>query len=359
MSAFINFDFYGAGNIGDDLMLAGFLSEFKDNIPMSCFIGRDSESQRRRFPQVAWVEDLPGRAALVNASDCLLGIGDTPFQTAGNHSMMKKLSADVDAIAGRDIPFFMIGVGAEAEARTQTDIARKFLWRVDHIWTRDEFTSRILLEDFGYSPERLSTGSDLANIWLSRAFANGMLPSSREIDLGICYYDEHTNGRDIRVLREFVREYSRDKKVQLFANETRDEKPYERWIYRKIMGAFGSLFRESRTEVFAPDYQNASLPELVNHFRRYNTVISSRYHALLTAAWAGCRVVGHGRGSKVNALAHELGIPLVENPISVSKLTEAVEHASIVERKKLEDLWRRAQYAVDELKTLLNIDYNR
>ena len=55
--AFLNFHFYGAGNIGDDLMLDGFFTvsrESKKIEEYTNFIPRDSESQKNRFPEISF-----------------------------------------------------------------------------------------------------------------------------------------------------------------------------------------------------------------------------------------------------------------------------------------------------------------
>jgi len=354
MSIFISFDFYGAGNVGDDLMLAGFLSAYGGKKPLSCLISRNVASQRIRFPQVTWREDTNHRTEIIQESECLLGIGDTPFQMSSGEWLLKKLLADAQVAAGKKIPCLMIGVGAESEVRTRPDLMKKILGQIDRIWTRDEFTSEILVKDCGFPAERLSTGGDLANIVLSTLFASDAPTPAKDIDLGLCYYDERINRGDIVVLRNFVREYSRDNSIQFFANETREEKDFEPQTYRKITGGFRRLIGKQKMTFFAPDYQKGTLPDLVNHYAGYRTVLSSRYHALLTAAWAGCRVVGHGRSSKLSALTHELGIPLVENPITVSKLNEAVDKACVVDRGKLEEMSRRAGKAVAELQATMD-----
>ena len=52
-------NFFGAGNFGDDLMLAGFLEQMPSgtSIGITAFTPHDIESQRRRFPAVAWFPD--------------------------------------------------------------------------------------------------------------------------------------------------------------------------------------------------------------------------------------------------------------------------------------------------------------
>ncbi len=61
------FDFYGSGNIGDDLMLAGFLEGLKELSPQQKpeITGTsrwDINTQQRRFGSVEWVPPADFRA---------------------------------------------------------------------------------------------------------------------------------------------------------------------------------------------------------------------------------------------------------------------------------------------------------
>src|ERR1700733_6488986 len=84
----IGLDFFGAGNLGDDLMLAGFLKGIKD-LGLSSKMRRlralcslDRVSQRIRFPEIDWVDGKAkgAREDAFKSADAVLGIGGTPFQ---------------------------------------------------------------------------------------------------------------------------------------------------------------------------------------------------------------------------------------------------------------------------------------
>src|SRR5271157_1377573 len=94
-SALNVFRFWGAGNIGDDLMLRGFLTglerfgvQYEGRLSSLC--AHDIVSQRLRFPGIRWLDSKSSgqwRAELAKAA-MLIGTGDTPFQvTSGNGSL--------------------------------------------------------------------------------------------------------------------------------------------------------------------------------------------------------------------------------------------------------------------------------
>ena len=59
MHLHIGHTFFGAGNIGDDLVLAGFLDGISGapGLRLTCGTRYDIASQRRRFPQIEWSVD--------------------------------------------------------------------------------------------------------------------------------------------------------------------------------------------------------------------------------------------------------------------------------------------------------------
>jgi hypothetical protein len=71
--------FYGAGNLGDDFMLAGFLIAMRSLAPsatFTCCVPFALEPIRQRFPAIVWMPcDEPTRSASIAACDVWLGLG--------------------------------------------------------------------------------------------------------------------------------------------------------------------------------------------------------------------------------------------------------------------------------------------
>jgi polysaccharide pyruvyl transferase WcaK-like protein len=84
LRAHIGFNFYGAGNIGDDLMLFGFLQAMQqrgDRISLTCCSPYSLAPLRRRFPQIDWRPDTEAeREEAMRHADIWLGVGATTFQ---------------------------------------------------------------------------------------------------------------------------------------------------------------------------------------------------------------------------------------------------------------------------------------
>src|SRR5688572_19983108 len=93
----IGHHFFGSGNVGDDLMLAGFLQGVAGAAPVrtSC-ASPFAAGQRKRFPQVQWADYSPqSRAAAVEACDAWVGVGGTPFQVVVGTWFLDHLAEEV------------------------------------------------------------------------------------------------------------------------------------------------------------------------------------------------------------------------------------------------------------------------
>ena len=76
MHIHIGHSFFGSGNFGDDLVLAGFL-EGIGSVPglrLTCASIFDTASQRRRFPQVEWYPANTEQHARL-LQDCAVWLG--------------------------------------------------------------------------------------------------------------------------------------------------------------------------------------------------------------------------------------------------------------------------------------------
>lgn len=349
MKLFLGFDFYGAGNVGDDLMLAGFLDILLQHpsVRISCIIPHNIRCLSRRFPEVEWLSSSQSnRAEIISRHDCWVGVGDTPFQIMSGPWFLNRILMDIDTIGARSTPMYMLGVGAESEALKAKDVVSQIARAMKHVWTRDKFTYHLLTDRFLLNTGKVTIGSDLANIFLEEIFSEVSPISNRQYELAVTYYAERHNKTDINQLRKFIKHIGSHKSTIFVGNETRESGSFEYGIYRTLFGGVRKLIKKKSVDYYMPDYENSNLDELVKHFQDYKVVMASRYHSLLAAAWAGCRSVALARSSKIEALANELNIPLLKSPFSLESFYDGYEKAEYVSRECLKQMAASARNSV-------------
>lgn len=349
---FLNFDFYGAGNIGDDLMLDGFLNEMKSaeaETDYYCSIPRNYYSQQLRFPGINFIPN-EDRSKTATLCDIWIGVGDTPVQVKSGDWFLEHLLRDSELKKKSRAKYYFIGVGAESEAIAQKDNYKIVLDDIDHLWTRDKATTEILTNISHEISGKITTSSDLANISLRNIFGNTESKKKTKIDLGMCYYDENAEPDNLKAIKLFLQELNRkNKKVLMFGNEVRMKGRYE---YKLYMNMFTKIERIlGGIKYFQPDYYNLNnISELVRHYNECETIMTSRYHSLLTAAWAGCKIVALERSSKVSALAKELGIIEVKKPFTAEKLMQAYIDSVFTDKNIIDRLYKSAVNSTTSLK---------
>ncbi|HMS32633.1 MAG TPA: polysaccharide pyruvyl transferase family protein [Ignavibacteria bacterium] len=349
---FLSFDFYGAGNIGDDLMMDGFLKGLKYNdYEFYCSIPREPEHQRVRFPSVNFVE-FKEREKTAASCGIWVGVGDTPVQIKSGKWFLQKLTADIELLRKGSKKYFMIGIGAEKEAVSEKEHYIKALERVDHFWTRDISTTDIIVNDFEIPAQKVTSSSDLANISLSKIFSSGNKVNKFKYDIGICYYDENAEEANLSALKQFLKKSGLMRKKLLFSNAVNKKGIYEFELYKKIFPMIDRLLYN--VELYQPDYfSSGSINELLKHYTECETIMTSRYHSALTAAWAGSKVVILERSSKVSSLANELGIKEVKKPFTPDKLMEAYNNAVVTDPIILQEMLKRTSASVLDFEEII------
>jgi hypothetical protein len=325
---------HGYGNIGDDLMLSGFLHSIKLlGLTVEGVCARATnhcpESQALRFPQVMWNRSVDLRKGNVMWAV----IGDTPFQLSWGDWLLRLLQKLVPRmrICQRRT---LICVGAESEiapeAKAYGELSREF----DRVSTRDAHTFNVL-EGIGYPKGRMREAADLANVSLPTLFPGAWVERKR--DLGIVLATETMGENDLQAVGRFVA--SQTSTSAFVAGDMRAIPNHEVHVF-KSMKKLGMIPRTSVLEV--PPYRTGSLAELVAPISENAVVISSRYHCLLAAAWSGCRVAAISRTSKVGALAEVLGCPSVTLPLTEGALRRAQMESIVVGRRLLDGLREKA-----------------
>jgi polysaccharide pyruvyl transferase WcaK-like protein len=299
--------------------------------------------------------DNKERERLIRASDVWLGVGGTPFQATGGRWLLNHILADFDACP--ETPKFMVGVGSENEVKAEWVRAARVFGSVDRIWSRDQGSYNVLLDQFENVGTTVKKGGDLANIALQNIFSSVSNSSKHGEGIGLIVYKDAAAHLDTIQLRRSIQEAMSKQPVTFIANDVR-RGAMEHAIFRKAFGGLRGLIH-GKPRWMAPDYNANNTDDMVNHFLNYSTVLSARYHGLLTAAWAGCAVTALARSSKLTFLAEDLGISAISMEDGLDFINEGLEKAAFVPRNILNE---RALIAIDMLddlkKTLLELVSN-
>jgi polysaccharide pyruvyl transferase WcaK-like protein len=341
-NALIIFDFWGAGNMGDDLMVDGFLRGLQQLKPsglgtISSLCGYDIASQRRRFPQINWIapKDNAAFQLALDRAETIIGFGGTPFQLTSGDWLLQHLVKVFSRIKPETKVLF-INVGAETEIFPRANEFAEILRRVNHCSVRDDFSHGILAGLGVKNASELHIGRDLANISLPQLVKS--VTSEKKYPLGVVLGFDTLSKQDLDVIKGFLTDRPSKTRTAFITGDMRDGAGFEYDLYKRWTGWFSPLRRKLMLQ--RPDYAVCSMEDMVRPFAECETIISSRYHGLLTAAWLGCKVAAIGRSSKVTALAKSLDVPVIIPPIKPGDLNGLEKAAVRVAPERLEELGR-------------------
>ena len=342
----IGHHFFGSGNLGDDLMLAGFLAlagRTLGEATFSCSSPFDRECQERRFPQVEWLPYDPAtRASAIEACDAWLGVGDTPFQTDVGSWFLDHLIEEVDLCRRSGKPMFFLAVGLNNRQAIVHPHTRTIAGQARHIWTRDPLSARLLREIL--SPERVTAGADLANAFLVDRTSPAVEPGTLAFLLNF----EDRQAFSTEAIREVI-EATPDCRHLWLVQEVRTLGGSERDIYNQLPESC-----RARLELRAPDYAVDSLDTMLDRWGQPERLITSRYHGALVGAWLGSRTVIIERNDKLTGLVEQLGLASAKDLRRAAPVVALGQHAAPVSRDALNALAGCASQALEELATALS-----
>jgi len=335
-AVYIGFDFWGHGNIGDDLMIAGFQKalssyqgvRFNTHVATGYFI----ESQQKRFPDIAWHRALPDhaqdRASGIHTT--WVGPGATPFQLTCGDYVLKYWLEQLPLIRNFDRKC-LVNVGAELEIEPEKEKFSFIAGVFDKISTRDQHSADILIKMLGQPGAKVFSGADLANIILAD-YADIRRSARKKFNLGVIIAGDTLSDEDIAGAEDFLA--TRWRPTSFIAGDVRDIERHECRIYKQMTVDWGWWARR-KLVLSVPDYMNGDFRALLSPIDDCSTVISSRYHGILIAAWMGCKVAAIARSSKIPPLAEALRIPVCYPPLTRGKLEAMQKEACVVEKNIL------------------------
>lgn len=334
----IGHHFWGAGNVGDDFMLAGFLVEMRRaELPVrfTCCVPFNREQLAKFHPEVEWRGyTLSDRWNAIKAADSWLGLGDTPFQMDSGDWLERHLDMEREICECLNKPMYFLGVGVGNVEALQRPKYKRLIKATVHFWGRDEMSGALLAEASG---GKVSLGADMANI----LFAQHKNPLV-ECSIG---YLVHFEDRALFSVEAFLGLLKHHADLSRFwlVQESRCLRWSEKTLWEELPAGVRSGMRVSE-----PQQDAENMDELMDSWCVPEMLISSRYHGALMAAWNGCRVVVITRNDKLAGLARQLGIPSVAALTDTELLIEAIRTSKAVSHESLRDLASKASCSVQE-----------
>jgi polysaccharide pyruvyl transferase WcaK-like protein len=311
--------FYGAGNLGDDFMVAGFLRALESlrvPITLTGCVPFDLAPLARRFPQIAWqAYTSDARTRCIAECDAWLGLGGSPFQSAQSRWFIDHLAGEAERCATAGKPMFYLGVGVQTAEEVRVPEVRTLCAQARGIWTRDAASAE-RLQSLGLTTP-IAAGADLAHI----LFSHQPPPSARTGALALVANFDYGAwpGRDACL--QAIQAIAPTERIWL-AQESRELPGAERAL-------FAGLPKEERArwQLAVPDEAGAPLAEVVTRWPSGEWLITSRFHAAIAGAWAGSKVVVIGTNEKLRSIAQDLGTPLIEPEADPATVLHALKTA--------------------------------
>jgi hypothetical protein len=293
--------FYGAGNLGDDFMLAGFLGALRTLAPgatCTCCVPFDLTPLRDRFPEIEWLPcDVESRARAIAASDAWIGLGGSPFQNALSRWFVDHLLGDADLCAAHRKPMLYLGVGVQTTTELDLPDTRALLRRASGIWTRDPASAARLAALPAAPP--VTAGADLSHLFFAAtpppAAVTGRLAFVTNFDYGSWPGQPHALA--------CARALPASDRVWL-AQESRPLPGAELALHAALPPP-----ERTRWRLVSPEIPGAPLAAVLAAWPSAAWLVTSRFHAAITGAWAGSRVLVVTTNEKLRGLAADLALP--------------------------------------------------
>jgi polysaccharide pyruvyl transferase WcaK-like protein len=308
--------FYGAGNLGDDLMLAGFLRALREIEPgaeVSGAVPFDREALARRFPGTRWHGmTLAERRSRIAACDAWLGLGGSPFQHAQSRWFVDHLAEEAALCRELGKPMWFLGIGVQTAGELADAAVRAVCAQARGIWTRDAASARRIRES--NASFRVTAAADLAHLHLAAAPPPPARPGTVAVVANFDYGEWPGRNAAIAAL-----EATRPARKIWLAQESRELPGAERALFATLKPE-----QQHGWELVSPEIPGAPLESALARWPGAEILLTSRYHAAITGVWAGSRVVVIGINEKLRGAATELGTPLISPSADQAEVERAI-----------------------------------
>lgn len=330
--------FWGAGNLGDDFMLAGFLIALKKTglvVNLTCCVPFNHDALRKRFPEIEWLEyTIQSRWSCIASADSWLGLGGTPFQNDCGDWLERHLDMDRMMCKMLKKPMYMLGTGVGNKAALSNPKYQKLIDAVQCIWARDEMTAHLLAQQ---CKDKVLPGADMANLFFAR---HTVRFCPKMIGYLIHFEDKQAFASlDLEHLTGLLKEYSHIWMVQ----ESRCLLYSEKTLWQELPQQIKSCMTLAE-----PGPAESDLVSVLHAWKMPEVLLSARYHGSLLAAWSGSKVTILARNDKLRGLAQQLNLPCIEVQEAV-RLTDAeIQATGASTPERLKELVRLAEDSVQQ-----------
>ena len=315
--------FYGAGNLGDDFMLAGFLAAMRTLAPrakLTCCVPFALDPLHHRFPAIEWLPCSPtDRERAIAGCDAWLGLGGSPFQSDQSRWFVDHLTGEAESCARFGKPMFFLGIGLQRAGELALPAVRHLCAQARGIWTRDAASAR-LLAALPSPPRLVESAADLAHVF----FRDHPPPRAVRGRLTLVANFDYGTWPGQSAVLAAAADLPLTECIWL-AQETRELPGAERALH-------ASLSREEQARWKLVVLDDASAPALESVFSRWPSgewLVTARYHAALAGAWAGSKIVVLATNDKLRGVAHELGCPSLAPVVTdARKIKSALQAAA-------------------------------
>ncbi len=287
--------FYGAGNLGDDFMLAGFLMGIRHTAPDATFTGAvpfPLAPLQNRFPEIVWKPyDDVTRCDCIRDCDVWLGVGGSPFQAMQSRWFIDHLAEEAALCRRHKKPMYFLGVGIQTDDELALPEVREICRQADGIWTRDALSAERLSLVEGI--RHFAAAADLAHIY----FNENRPPKPVAGRLTLVANFDYAAWPGLAALLTATRNPTITDRVWL-AQESRELPGAERSLYHDL-----SESEQAGWRLLAPDSPGSTLNEVLQRWPTGEWLVSARYHAALAGAWSGSKVVVISTNNKLRAAA--------------------------------------------------------
>jgi len=295
--------FYGAGNLGDDFMLAGFLAAMRMHAPhatFTCCVPFALDPLQRRFPEIQWFAySETARAACIAGCDVWLGLGGSPFQSAQSRWFVDHLVGEsARCLAGKK-PMYYLGVGVQEAAELVVPDVQRLCAQAAGIWTRDSASAERIAALPSAPP--VASGADLAYVF----FRDRPPPSPVAGRLTLVANFDYAGWPGQAAFVRAAQAWPATERIWL-AQESRELPGAERALYAALPDT-----DRAHWHLAVPDEPGSPLAQALARWPSGEWLVTSRYHATLAGAEIGSKIVIVATNEKLRAAAHDLGCPVL------------------------------------------------